>query len=57
MWQTSFAPKELISAHHPPQQKRVAEQKNQHIEEVARAMMNEKNLPKSYRAEPLGYTT
>ena len=33
---------------HTPQQNRVAESKNRHILEVARAMMNEKNLSKSY---------
>ena len=33
---------------HTPQQNGVAERKNRHIVEVARATMNEKNLPKSY---------
>ena len=36
-----------FSCRHTPQQNGVAEHKNCHVE-VARAMMNEKNLPKSY---------
>ena len=36
---------------HATQQNGVAKRKNQHIVEVARVMMNEKNLPKSYWAE------
>ena len=34
-----------------PQQNGVAERKNRHILEAARAMMNEKDTPKSYWAE------
>ena len=33
-----------------PQQNHVAECKNRHILEVARAMLNEKHMPKSYWA-------
>ena len=40
-----------FSCCHTPQQNGVAERKNWHIVEVARAMMNEKNLPKWYWAE------
>ena len=34
-----------------PRQNGIVERKNRHIMEVARAMMNEKNLPKSYWEE------
>ena len=49
---TTYLRKEGIqrefSYRHTPQQNSVAERKNRHIVEVARAMMNEKNLPKWY---------
>ena len=52
---TTYPRKEGIrrefSCRHTPQQNGVAERKNRHIVEVARAMMNEKNLPKWYWAE------
>ena len=52
---TTYLRKEGIrrefSCRHTPQQNGVAERKNRHIVEVARAMMNEKNLPKWYWAE------
>ena len=40
-----------FSCRHTPQQNGVPECKNRHIVEVARAMMNEKNLLKWYWAE------
>ena len=40
-----------FTCRHTPQQHGVGECKNQHILEVARSMMNEKNMPKSYRAK------
>ena len=45
-----------FSCRHTPQQNGVAERKNRHIVEVARAMMNEKNLPKSYWAKAANTT-
>ena len=52
---TAYLQKEGIrrefSCRHTPQQNGVAERKNRHIVEVARAMMNEKNLPKWYWAK------
>ena len=52
---TTHLPKEGIrrefTCRHTPQQNGVVKRKNWHILEVARAMMNEKNVPKSYLAE------
>jgi transposase InsO family protein len=39
------------SCSYSPQQNGVAERKNKHIVEVARAMLNEKNLPNYFRAK------
>ena len=40
-----------FTCRHTPQQNAVTKRKNRHILEVARAMMNEKHMPKSYWAE------
>ena len=45
-----------FTCRHTPQQNRVAERKNRHIVKVARAMMNDKNLPNSYWAEAANTT-
>ena len=54
--QHTFSKKESgrsLLAAHTPQQNGVAIQKNWHIIDVARAVMNEKHLPKSYWAEAM----
>ena len=57
---TAYLHKEGIrrefSCRHTPQQNSILERKNWHIIEVARAMMNEKNLPKWYWAEAVNTT-
>ena len=43
--------KRQFTCHYTPQQNGVAERKNRHIAEVARALMNEKEMPGYYWAE------
>ena len=43
--------KRQFTCHYTPQQNEVVERKNRHIAEVARALMNEKEMPKYYWVE------
>jgi len=44
------------SCSYSPQQNGVAKRKNKHIAEIARAMLNEKNLPNYFSAEAVATT-
>ena len=41
----------IFSAHRTPQQNGVVERKNRNLQEMARTMLNENNLPKYFWAE------